>query len=255
MQETIKKQSEKSKIYKPALIGFITIILSVLVAVVAALGSRIGWWDYNFAVIILKWAAYSGITGSGLCLLGLVKTSPGKKQRGFTVSLLGLAIVIPMIVFLQGWKEAKQNSPPISDITTNPASPPSFWFAPNSRSYGGFETETFQNEFYPDIKPLIITLPADTVFELVLNVIHDQGWKLYEPDKSEMHIEATATTFWFGFNDDIVIHISRKGKNKSRIDVRSASRFSGGDGGTNARRIRVFFSALQKEVNKINHND
>ncbi len=255
MQQPIKQQDRKNKIYKPAIIGFMSIVLAIVVAMGAALGSRTGWWNYNFAVIILKWAAYTGIAGSVLCLLGLVMTRPGKNQRGFIVSLLGVAIVIPMIVFLQFWREAKQTSPPISDITTNPASPPSFWLAPNSRTYGGFETETFQNEFYPDIKPLIITLPAETVFELVLNVIKDQEWRLYEPDKSELHIEATATTFWFGFNDDVVIHITREGKNKSRVDVRSASRFSGGDGGTNARRIRKFFSALHKEVDKINHND
>lgn len=242
------ENNHKKSIYKPAVIGFGLIIVSILVAMAAALGSRFGWWSYDFAVIILKWAAYLGAFSALLCLSGFIVARPGGKRRGLIYSLLGLIIVVPMILFLQLWKEHKQNLPPISDITTDAENPPSFWYAPNSRSYGGFETETFQNEFYPEIKPVVLSLPANQVFDLCLKVIKKKGWKLWQPDPAELHIEATATTFWFGFNDDVVIHITRLGENKSRVDIRSASRFSGGDGGTNARRILGFVEALKKEV-------
>lgn len=235
--------------YKPAVIGFALIVASIFVAILAALGSRIGWWNYNFAVIILKWAAYTGVFASLLCLSGLVMARPAGKRRGFIYSLLGLFIVVPMILFLQSWKEAKQMSPPISDITTDTENPPSFWYAPNSRTYGGFETETFQKEFYPEIKPLILVVSAEQAFDLSLKVIKNKGWKLWQPDRNELHIEATATTFWFGFNDDVAIHITSLAKNKSKVDVRSTSRFSGGDGGTNAKRVHSFFKALKKMVN------
>lgn len=237
-------------LYKPALMGLGLILASILVAMSAALVSRIGWWDYNLAVVIIEWAAYIGAFASLFCLSGLIIARPGGKRRGFVYSLLGLMIVVPMLLFLQTWKEAKQISPPISDITTNPENPPAFWAAPNSRSYGGFETETFQREFYPYIKPLRLALPVDKVFDLVLNVIKTKGWKLWQADRDELHIEATATTFWFGFNDDVVIHLSKLADNKTQVDMRSTSRFTGGDGGTNARRIRDFFTALQKEVNR-----
>ncbi len=246
----MQKNPDKKIMYKPAIIGFGLIIASILAAMSAALGSRIGWWDYNFAVIILQWAAYAGIFSSGLCLSGLVMAWPGGKRRGFIFSMLGLIIVAPMILFLQSWKEAKQTSPPISDITTNAEKPPSFWFAPNARTYGGFETETFQNEFYPEIKPLILDVSVKRAFDLCLTVIRKKGWKLWQADFDELHIEATATTFWFGFKDDVAIHITKLAENKSRVDIRSTSRSTGGDGGTNARRVLDLFAAIKKELNK-----
>jgi len=191
------KYDNKRKVFKPALIGFALIVLAILTAISAALISRIGWWNYNFAVIILQWAAYAGAIGAVLCFLGLIMARPGGKRRGFTYSLFGLIIVIPMILFLQSWKEAKQLSPPISDITTDYENPPSFWYAPNSRNYGGFETETFQREFYPEVKFLSLPISAEQAFDLALTVITNNGWQLWQSERSELHIEATATTFWF----------------------------------------------------------
>ncbi len=244
----MQNQTNKKPLYKPAAIGFALIILAILIAISGALGSRIGWWNYNIAVVILKWAAYGGIAASVLCLSGLVAARPGGKRRGFLYSLLGLAVILPMLLFLQYWKQAKLTSAPISDITTNTESPPSFWYAPNDRNYGGFEIETLQNEFYPDIKPLILPVTTNKAFDLIVEVIKDKGWQLWDPDRAELHIEATATTFWFGFRDDVVFHITPAGKNASRIDMRSTSRATGGDGGTNARRIRDFFKALKSKA-------
>lgn len=244
-------QLTRKPIYKPAIIGFVLIIVTILVAMLMPVGSRIGWWDYNFSVIILKWAAYVGLFSSVLCLSGLFAAQPGGKRRGFIYSLFGLIIIIPMLLFLQSWKEAKQTSAPISDITTNTENPPSFWYAPNSRVYGGFEIETLQNEFYPDIQPLILAVSTDKAFNLAIQVIRKKGWKLWEPNRDEMHIEATATTFWFGFKDDIVIHITTIKTGGSQIDVRSTSRSTGGDGGTNANRIRSFFKSLKYEADLI----
>ena len=56
-------------------------------------------------------------------------------------------------------------------------------------------------------------------------------------------IEATATTPWFGFRDDVVIRVAPNGAG-SRIDVRSVSRIGKSDLGANARRIRDFTSRL-----------
>ena len=60
---------------------------------------------------------------------------------------------------------------------------------------------------------------------------------------AEGRIEATDTTRWFGFKDDIVIRVRPEGAG-SRVDVRSVSRVGRGDVGTNARRIRDFLKAL-----------
>lgn len=71
-------------------------------------------------------------------------------------------------------------------------------------------------------------------------------WEIVDVDKSKMRIEATDTTVWFGFKDDIVIRItSLDGKN--RIDVRSASRVGLSDAGTNVKRIRHYFKELARK--------
>ena len=243
----MQSQTTKKPLYKPAVIGFGLIIAAILVAMSGPLGSRFGWWNFDVAVIILKWSAYTALAASILCLSGLWLARPATKQRGFIYSLLGLFIVVPMILFLQSWKDAKETLPPIQDITTNIENPPSFWYAPNSRVYGGIGVATLQQEAYPYIKPLLLDIPIDKTYELVIKVIRDKGWKLYKPNKAEIHIEATESTFWFGFSDDVTIHITATENGGSQIDMRSASRFGGGgDGGTNARRIRSFFKALKK---------
>ena len=69
------------------------------------------------------------------------------------------------------------------------------------------------------------------------------GWKVTAADAREQRIEATDTTFWFGFVDDIVIRIRPEGVG-SRIDVRSLSRVGVGDLGANASRIRRYRDTL-----------
>jgi len=240
-------QNNIKPVYKPAVIGFGLVILAILGAISGALGDRIGWWDFGAAVTIFKWSAYAGIFAAVLCLTGLVAARPGGKRRGFILSLLGLLFVAPMILYLQSWQEAKQTLPPIQDISTDMENPPSFWSAPNYRVYGEFNAAHWQQEAYPDIQPLILPISVDTAFDLVLKLISKKGWKLWESDRDEMHIEATETTFWFGYNDDVVIHITELDENTSRLDMRSTSRAgSGGDGGTNANRIRSLFNDLNK---------
>jgi hypothetical protein len=68
------------------------------------------------------------------------------------------------------------------------------------------------------------------------------GWAT--ADKSAGIIEATDTTRWFGFKDDVAVRMTRWGSG-TRVDVRSVSRIGASDVGTNARRIRRFLGALQ----------
>jgi len=239
----------KKSISKIVVIGFLLTIIAVVAAMVAPIGSRLGVWDYETAVVILKWAAYTGAASVLICLAGAFVSRPGRSRKGFLLSLLGLVIVVPTLLFLLYWKDAKENLPPIQDITTNSENPPEFWSAPNSRVYGGAAVFAYQEEAYPDIQPLILPRSTDEIYDLVVEVIRQKGWEMWETNRKEKHIEATETTFWFGFSDDVVIHITATDSGGSRVDMRSASRFGGGgDGGTNAKRIRLFFQALKSKA-------
>ena len=242
----MQNTTSKKPLYKVAVIGFVLIIIGILLAMTGPLGVRADQWGFGVAMNFIKTGAYTGIFGSLLCLSGLIFTRPGGKYRGFGYSLVGLVVVIPMIMFLFGWKQAKQNLPPIQDIATNTDEPLSFWEAPNSKEYGGEAVAVQQHEFYPDVQPLIISLPAEQVFDLALEIAEDRGWTLWNPSRDDLHIEATERTFWFGYSDDVSIEISELEANSSQVDMRSTSRYGGGgDGGTNANRIRAFFKDLQ----------
>jgi uncharacterized protein (DUF1499 family) len=70
------------------------------------------------------------------------------------------------------------------------------------------------------------------------------GWDVVAEAQADGRIEATDTTFWFGFKDDIVIRI-RETATGSRLDIRSESRIGLSDIGVNARRVRAFLAAMQ----------
>jgi uncharacterized protein (DUF1499 family) len=70
------------------------------------------------------------------------------------------------------------------------------------------------------------------------------GWAIVASVPAEGRIEASDTTFWFRFVDDVVIRV-RATPGGSRIDVRSKSRVGRSDVGTNAARIRSYLSRLR----------
>jgi uncharacterized protein (DUF1499 family) len=83
------------------------------------------------------------------------------------------------------------------------------------------------------------------VFDRARLVADNQGWTVVASDPAAGRIEATDTTRWFGFTDDIVVRLTAWGTG-TRVDVRSASRSGSTDAGTNARRVQRFLAALQE---------
>ncbi|MGH8720432.1 MAG: DUF1499 domain-containing protein, partial [Burkholderiales bacterium] len=84
--------------------------------------------------------------------------------------------------------------------------------------------------------------PAEA-FKRALQAARDLGWEIVAAEGVAGRIEATDSTFWFGFKDDVVIRVEADGAG-SRIDVRSVSRVGVGDVGANAKRIRAYLRAL-----------
>jgi len=93
---------------------------------------------------------------------------------------------------------------------------------------------------------LILPIRPAQGFKRALAVARDMGWQIIDSNPSEGRIEATDTTFWFGFKDDIVVRV-RPTQNGSRIDVRSVSRVGRSDVGTNARRIQKFLKEMTSQ--------
>jgi len=90
---------------------------------------------------------------------------------------------------------------------------------------------------------LLLPMPAAQAFTAAVQTAEALGWEVVAADPVAGRLEATDTTFWFGFKDDIVVRI-RSQPDGSRVDVRSVSRVGRSDVGTNARRIREFLRRL-----------
>ena len=134
---------------------------------------------------------------------------------------------------------------PIHDVSTDRDNPPQFVAvlplraaakAANSTDYDA-KTAELQKETYPDIGPLHLDVPPAQAFDRAAAAAREMKWDIVATDPAQGRIEATATTFWFGFKDDVVVRIAADGSG-SRVDVRSLSRIGKSDVGANAKRVR-----------------
>ena len=249
-----KNNTKISDPFSPlAIIGFVIALVSGLAEILSGFGHRWGIWNYRTGFVILRWAAYAAIIAATASLFAAMLTRPGRGRRGFVLSLMGLLTAV-VIAGVPGffWQRAHQ-VPAIHDITTDMDNPPLFVMiiplrksAANKAEYGGPEIAAKQRAAYPDIVPLELSNPPHQAFEQALSAARSLGWRIIDAKEPQGRIEASDTTFWFGFTDDIVVRIAAAGRG-SRIDVRSVSRVGKSDIGTNARRIRGYLKKIQQK--------
>lgn len=222
-------------------------ILCAAAAVMAGFGTRWGMWHFRTGFMILTWAAYGGLATAILGLWVLIL------DRSWKTILLGLStIVLGVAVVGIPWqlKQRAQEVPPIHDITTDTDNPPAFVAilplrkdAANSSEYGGSEVAAQQKKAYPELHPVILTVPPKDAFTKALDAARAMCWQIVESNPDQGRIEATDTTLWFGFKDDVVVRVTPM-EQGSRIDVRSVSRVGRSDIGTNARRIERYLRRI-----------
>src|SRR5437899_1952524 len=231
---------------KAAAIGCWLGILGVLVLLAAGPGYKWHLWNLKIGLIVMIPAALClGLAAMILSLIGIFRSQ--SKSRGLLGFALGLVAA--------GLPASNINTAahsPIHDVSTDTTNPPQFvavMAARNSVQGGNStnyddKTAQKQREIYPDITPVNLDVPPAQAFDRALAAARSFGWEIVTNDPSQGRIEATATTFWFGFKDDIVIRITPQGGG-SRVDVRSLSRIGDSDVGVNAKRIRTYVSKLK----------
>jgi len=231
-------------------ISLVAAALAALMLLLAGPGVRLGLWSIHTGFDLLRWAAYLGLVALAVALVQLLVP----RWRGQRAWMLGLAIVLGAVAagVPWYWRRLADQVPPIHDISTDTADPPVFVAvlplradAPNPATYGGPELAAEQARGYPDIHSLVLpaTSPG-TAFAHALDAARKAGWAIVAADSAAGRVEATATTGWFGFKDDVVVRIRPEGQG-SRVDVRSVSRVGSSDVGTNARRIRAYLDRLR----------
>jgi len=225
-----------------AVFAFVASVLSVIIVrsglleIVPALATFGGALVLAVLAILLAIAAFvviwrDGLDGAGMALSGM---------------LLGVALLAyPAYLGIKAYR-----LPAIYDITTDPIDPPRFEAvarirpreSTNAVTYAGLYTAEQQRTAYPDIEPMLVSVPPQLAYEAVSAVISRRKWKPItdrppQPGRRDGYIEMVVRTPIMGFRDDVVIRI-RPNSQGSRIDFRSASRYGRHDLGTNAARVR-----------------
>lgn len=232
--------------------GLALAVLAGITEAFAGLGSRWGWWYFTTGFVMLRWAAVCGLAAALLSLAGGVAVRHSTQRAALYMAVSGILIGLVVAGIPWSWMRTAQQVPRIHDITTDTADPPLFSAllelrkdAANPSEYGGPGVAAQQRAAYPDIEPITLPVPRSEAFERALRAAKNMGWLIVDANDREGRIEATATTFWFGFKDDVVVRIV-SAPGGSRVDVRSVSRVGISDVGANAKRVRDFLHKLAR---------
>jgi uncharacterized protein (DUF1499 family) len=247
-----------------AKISFAGFLVSLAVGLAAGLGTRMGLWNFKFGLLTLfPWCLYIGIAAFVIGLVWVISaliSNNGAGTRYGLIGLIGSAVVL--ILPLYDIYVAK-TSPPIHDISTDIEHPPQFEAllqlrkgAANGPDYDGpqlvampdgkkYTTSYLQRKYYGDIHTIAILTPPEKLFNRALEAAKDMGWTIVAEAPDEGRIEATDTSLFFGFTDDIAIRVKPSGMG-AKLDIRSKSRVGVSDVGKNAARIREFVKTLAR---------
>lgn len=235
-----------------------------------ALSERLGRWGLRaclvgLAIFCVAMALFRlGQIGhlvllGGLALVGLLAllalvmavaaliTGLGGDRRKNQTALMVLVLSLLLAYGPLTMARKLDSVPLINDISTDLVDTPRFIAVPDLRKPTDNSVEIDRDEqakqkaFYTGLTGLDSALAPQKAFERAMEQVQDMGWDIVMADATQGHIEATDTTAFLGFKDDIVIRIVATDTG-SKIDMRSASRLGRSDLGVNAARIDAFLT-------------
>lgn len=227
-------------------------LIFLLGCMAAPLAAKFDLWHFSSAFSALRVLFFLGATVFILSLFLTIRSAIKQGKKLVMPYTLAVLLSFPALAMMLYQVSQVSALPHIHDITTDTDNPPAFVKVltlrkqgDNSAIYEGAMIATQQVEAYPDINPLIGRLKPSQAFTQILASLHAQGLNIVAQDPEQGHIEATSTTFWFGFIDDVVVRVSATDTG-SRVDIRSASRVGKSDIGKNAKRIRGIINAFNE---------
>jgi uncharacterized protein (DUF1499 family) len=226
-------------------------VIAAVLLPLGALGSKFGIWGFQGGFLALAAGTVLALLGVVVGLVGLIVS----RKRGYREDMSSLYIGIgisALIIAVMGMQFYTASSvPPIHNISTDIVDPPEFAAVVSLRGEGANPLEysadqlgPLQREAYPWVKPLEVSLSPAQALASAEQALQTLGLEIVAVDPIAGIVEATATTFWFGFKDDVVVRVRDSGTG-SIVDVRSVSRVGQSDLGANARRIGQILEAMQ----------
>lgn len=235
---------------KLTILGLMIAFVAGLAMIFAGPGRQLGFWDHNFGFKILEWGGYGGLAAAGTALIGLFSAWGVGQRRLVMIGVIGTILGALIAYWPWALLKAHRVPPPLYDISTDIADPPSYVAGLELRKDARLPADypvnfgAQQMQAYPDIKPVVMQLPPSQAFERAVRAARDmRGWNVHTVLPTDGRIEAVAKTLWFGFEDDVVIRVTAV-EGGSRIDLRSTGRIARRDGGANARRVQEYIKKL-----------
>ncbi|MDN3452023.1 MULTISPECIES: DUF1499 domain-containing protein [unclassified Psychrobacter] len=234
------------------LVSMISLIAFLLVALPAPL--------YRFGVVELG-TAFAGFKFGlvvGIAALVLLAIQVLFKRKTVSIASAAIAVIFSAIAIALplGMMTTAKNVPPIHDISTDVVNPPEFVAiaplrtdAPNPVEYAGAEAAEQQRTAYPDLQTLTYSQSKPELVEASKKAVENLGWELVNTDADKGIVEATETTAWFGFKDDVIIRVTDNDSERL-VDIRSKSRIGKSDLGKNAARIHALIDELDSVLSK-----
>ena len=231
-----------------------------LVCLVLAIG---GAWLFKFGVASFGISSTLVLIGFGLSVIFAVLTigtlfvSVLRKQP-FGLFTMFVAFVICFC--LAGYAAILYNkastNPVIYNVSTDLVDPPKFSQAIldlRGESSNPVELDDRHKELlkgaYDDVRSLVLNLNKSRVYTTALELVKERGWEIVSQDEQAGTIEAIATTFWFGYKDDVIVRVRGDAEeNSTTVDLHSVSRIGQTDLGKNAERIRNFLDDLSEKI-------
>ncbi|MGF1549298.1 MAG: DUF1499 domain-containing protein [Sphingomonadaceae bacterium] len=243
-------------------IGLMLAIGAPLAALIAGHGSGEGWWDFRPALRALAFLLAAALLGALLSLIAFALNMAAKRRGAAAANFAALFIAGIFIGFLGSNIMDARRAPPIHEVTTNLDDYPEFTALEvredrlqNVPAFGPAKGEpddasrwrAMHRAYYGDIRPLALDLPKARAIDLAQRVARERGWEIASVNEARGTIEATDTTRFFGFKDDVVIRVKemRGNPGASVVDMRSISRVGISDLGKNAERVRAYLADLE----------
>ena len=253
-----------------ARLSFGAFVVAAAIALIASLGTRFKVWEYTTGFEVLLPAVAIGLVAALAGATWLAAALRNNNSEGWRWGAVGLIGAILLLWTPLSDAKRAYAAAPIHDISTDVEYAPPFEAllplrkgATNGPDYDGPKkvvldgkittVAELQKKAYPDIKPLAQLLnphgdptvhPTSILFWRAFERAKRAGWNIVAFDDKTGRIEATDTTPWFGFTDDIVVRVQPAGSLGARLDIRSKSRVGTSDYGRNAERVRDYLKSM-----------
>jgi hypothetical protein len=234
---------------------------AVVAALAAAIGSASGAWGFRAGLEALRYCFYAAAAGLLVALVGLILARRARKIRLVFANAIALVAALGFLAYLGAKVRTARSVPAIHDISTNLDDVPQFSRlqvrADNLEKVPDLDRpelkamepearwKAVHGSAYADIRTIRLpTNVADSIRKAEA-LARDRGWAIARSDPEAGILEATETSFFFRFKDDVVLRARPAPDGGSLVDMRSISRVGASDVGVNAKRVRAFLADLQ----------